>query len=74
MKYIAWTGTIASIMGAYLLALGYPTLVAYGCFSLGSVAWLTVGYVNRDKPLVVLNLFFVVANIIGLVRAIIVLL
>lgn len=74
MRIIAWTGTIASIIGAYLLAFGFDALVSYSCFSLGSISWLFVGAVNRDKPLVILNLFFLIANIVGLYRAIIALL
>lgn len=74
MKIISWTGTIASIIGAYLLAFGFSGLYAYACFSLGSISWLFVGAMNRDKPLVILNLFFFIANIVGLYRAIIVVL
>ena len=43
--------------------------IGYICFSLGSIAWLYVGFANRDKPLMVLNGTFFVANIIGLFRA-----
>ncbi len=71
IKFISWVGTIASIIGAYLLAFELGKLTAYACFSLGSISWLFVGAVNRDKPLVILNLFFLVANIVGLFRAII---
>lgn len=70
MKILSWTGTIASIMGAYLLAFGMGPLFAYACFGLGSISWLIVGACNRDKPLVILNLFFLIANIVGLYRAV----
>lgn len=67
---IAWIGTVTSIFGAFLMAFGV-TLIAFVCFTLGSISWVIVGIVKRDKPLIVLNSFFLVANIIGLFRAII---
>lgn len=69
-KMIAWIGTIASILGAFLMAFGV-VLPAFVCFTLGSVSWMIVGIRNGDKPLTVLNSFFLVANLIGLFRAII---
>lgn len=66
---IAWIGTIASILGAFLMAFGV-TLIAFICFTLGSISWVIVGIVKRDKPLIVLNSSFLVANLIGLFRAI----
>ena len=68
MKIISWFGTATSIAGAFLMAFGIVQ-IGYICFSLGSIAWLYVGFANRDKPLMVLNGTFFVANIIGLFRA-----
>ena len=69
MNKIAWTGTIASILGAFLMAFGI-ILAGYICFTLGSITWLTVGIVRKDNSLITLNGTFFLANIIGLTRAI----
>ena len=68
MKIISWIGTISSILGAYLMALGY---VQYGyiAFSIGSISCLYVAGNKKDMPLIVLNGAFFLANIIGLYRA-----
>ena len=63
-KFTGWIGTAASILGSFLVALQFM-LVGYSCFLIGSVAWLYIGAVRKDKPLVVLNSAFLVANIIG---------
>lgn len=68
IKYISWFGTISSILGAFLMAFGIVRL-GYICFSLGSISWLYVGFTGKDKPLIVLNGTFFIANIIGLYRA-----
>ena len=69
MKTLAWFGTLASILGAFLMAFGI-VFFAFICFTLGSGTWLIVGAVKQDKPLIVLNCFFLFANLIGLFRAI----
>ncbi len=68
MKLISWAGTIASIIGAFLMAFGV-VLTGYIFFAVGSVSWLFVGYTTRDNALMLLNGTFFVANIIGLYRA-----
>ena len=70
MNKIAWLGTMASIIGAFLMAFGI-ILAGYTCFTIGSISWLFVGIVRKDNSLITLNGTFFVANIIGLVRAII---
>lgn len=67
-KVISWFGTAASISGAFLMAFGIVQM-GYICFSLGSISWLYIGVTNKDKPLIVLNGTFFIANIIGLYRA-----
>jgi hypothetical protein len=68
MKNLSWFGTFASVIGSFIVAFGFMK-IGYIAFLLGSSAWLTVGAVNRDKPLMVLNGTFFVANIIGIYRA-----
>ena len=65
MNYIKWFGTITSILGAFLVAMTYITF-GYSLFLCGSVSWLTIGIETRDKPMIILNATFMVANIIGL--------
>lgn len=65
--YIEWLGTIASILGAFLLPLGYP-LIGYIAFSIGSVSWLGIGIYTKNKSLITLNATFFIANILGLVK------
>jgi len=64
---VSWFGTVASIAGAFCSAFGLMQ-VAFICFSLGSVSWLAIGMIGRDKPLIVLNATFFIANVIGLYR------
>ena len=65
MKYIKWTGTVASIIGAFLVA-NNIALIGYICFTLGSFSWLTVGFKEKDYSLITLNGTFLAANIMGL--------
>lgn len=69
MNKLAWLGTMASIIGAFLMAFGI-VLLGYICFSLGSISWLIVAVYRKDNSLLILNGFFFVANIIGLTRAV----
>ena len=69
MQWLKWKGTIASIIGSFVVAFGYM-LPGYTLFMLGSISWLVVAYISRDKPLAVLNGFFFMANIVGFYRAI----
>ena len=64
-KIISWLGTLTSIIGAFLVA-SQIVLFGYCAFIIGSVSWLIVGIVNKDKPLIVLNGTFFLANLLGL--------
>ena len=64
-KIISWLGTLTSIIGAFLVA-SQIIFFGYVAFIVGSVSWLIVGIVNRDKPLIVLNGTFFLANLLGL--------
>ena len=68
MKIVSWIGTVASILGAYLVALQF-ILVGYVAFSIGSITWLIVGMKRRDSALIVMNGTFFIANMIGLYNA-----
>ena len=64
---IAWIGTIASVIGSFLIAFGIIP-AGYLCFIVGSTCWLCLGLYRRDRPMVVLNMFFFAANLIGIIR------
>jgi uncharacterized membrane protein len=68
VKIIAWVGTAASIAGSFIVALQF-FLLGYSLFMLGSLSWLTVSIIRRDKALGVLNGTFFLANILGLWKA-----
>jgi hypothetical protein len=67
---LAWIGTIASISGSFLVALGIMGS-GYICFITGSISWLIIAAIRRDKALGVLNGAFLIANVIGIVRYVI---
>lgn len=70
MKIVSWIGTVASIIGAYLVAMQF-ILIGYIAFSVGSITWLIVGIMRKDNALITMNGTFFIANMIGLYHAII---
>jgi hypothetical protein len=67
-KVLGWLGTVASIIGSFLIAFGIIP-AGYVCFVVGSVAWLIVAGLTANAPLATLNLFFLMANAIGIYRS-----
>jgi hypothetical protein len=65
MKVTAWIGTVASVLGSFIVA-SQMFLVGYCFFIVGSVSWLLVGLDRRDSALISLNFCFLTANLIGL--------
>lgn len=68
MNFIRWIGTLASIVGSFVVA-SKVFVLGYCLFMLGSVCWLWVGIRSRDVALCVLNGTFLCANILGLYNA-----
>ena len=68
MRDMAWTGTIASVLGSFLVAFGIY-LAGYTAFLVGASCWLAVAMYRRDRALAMLNGTFWIANVIGLWRA-----
>lgn len=62
---IGWIGTIASVVGSFLVAFKI-FLLGYVLFLIGAISWLWVAFKTRNWSLGVLNAFFLSANIIGL--------
>jgi hypothetical protein len=68
IKITSWLGTIASIIGAFLVA-SQIVFIGYLAFIVGSASWLIVGVARRDSSLIVLNFVFFLANILGIYNA-----
>lgn len=70
IQKIEWIGTFSSIIGAFIVAFGFM-LAGYSFFLVGSISWLYVGFKQQNKPLMVLNFTFFLANVVGFVRSVI---
>lgn len=62
---IGWIGTVASIVGSFLVAF-QVFVFGYLFFLVGSISWLWVGYIKKERSLITLNIFFLSANLVGL--------
>lgn len=69
MGVTSWIGTVSSIIGSFLVAFQIFVL-GYCFFIIGSISWLMVAIIRRDKSLAILNGFFLSANLIGIWGAI----
>ena len=62
---VSWFGTVVSILGSFAVA-SKMFQIGYVLFTFGSLSWLTVAYVKRDRALGVLNGTFFLANLLGI--------
>ena len=67
ITFVSWFGTLTSILGSFAVATKWFQ-IGYVLFTFGSLSWLVVASVRRDRALGVLNATFFVANCIGLVN------
>ena len=65
ITFVSWFGTMTSILGAFAVA-NSSFQIGYVLFTLGSLSWLFVAFVRKDKSLGVLNATFFVANLLGI--------
>ncbi len=65
ITFVSWFGTIASIVGSFAVANKWFQF-GYVLFTFGSLAWLWVAVVRRDRSLGTLNGTFFAANCLGL--------
>ena len=65
ITFVSWFGTLTSILGSFAVATKMFQ-IGYVLFTFGSLSWLVVAWVRRDRALGVLNATFFVANCIGL--------
>lgn len=70
---LRWFGTITGVAGALVLALNIP-ISGWGwvLFGFSSLCWTIAGAVMRDYSLVVLQLAFLIVDLIGIWRWLIV--
>jgi hypothetical protein len=65
LNILSWFGTLVSILGSFAVASAMFKL-GYVLFTFGSLAWLIVAFVRRDRSLGVLNGTFFLANLLGI--------
>ena len=64
---LKWSGTIAGILGALLLALNIPQSGwGYVLFLVSSVCWSSAGISMREPSITTLNSAFSIVNVIGI--------
>ena len=68
MNKLSWLGTVASVLGSFAISFHFFFL-GYCLFIVGSVALLTVFGLQRNKSMITLQSFFLVANLIGIYNA-----
>lgn len=69
-KTLSWFGTGASILGSFAVA-GHLFIAGYIAFLVGCVALLTVFVKDKNWSMIVLQCFFMVANVLGLYNALV---
>lgn len=69
MKMLTYLANAFSIIGAFTLAFHW-VILGYACFTLGSIGWAHIAIVKRDNPLLLLNVAFLCANLVGLFQLI----
>ncbi len=66
---LKWVGTITGVVGAFILALNIPfSGWGWTLFLISSVTWTFAGAVMKDVSLVVLQFAFVLVDVIGIWR------
>ena len=65
LNILSWFGTLVSILGSFAVASAMFKL-GYVLFTFGSLSWLIVAFVRRDRSLGVLNGTFFLANLLGI--------
>ena len=65
ITFVSWFGTLTSILGSFAVATKWFQ-IGYVLFTIGSLSWLLVAFVRRDKSLGVLNGTFFAANLLGI--------
>jgi hypothetical protein len=70
MKSISWFGTGCSIFGSFAVA-AHAFVFGYVAFLVGAVALLVVFTKDKNWSMIVLQSFFMAANVLGLYNALV---
>ncbi len=71
--WLKWIGTATGILGALWIASNIPTSGwGYVLFTLSSIGWTLAGWRMREPSLVLLHSVFLVINMMGIYRWLIV--
>lgn len=67
---IQWIAFALTATGELFLLQGRPELViySYGFFLVGNLLWLKIGLEKKMKPLVLLNITFIIMSVIGFIN------
>lgn len=64
-----WIGSVAGIVGGIMVALKFEySKFGYIFFMLSAITWTVQSIKNKDTALILLNIFFILINILGLYR------
>lgn len=68
-KVITNIATVAGILASILIALNIGMFIlGYVLFGISSILWSIYAYKNKNKQLLVMNLFFTFINCVGFIR------
>ena len=68
-KNVSLVGTWTGILGAVLIALNIGIgMIGYIIFVVSSIAWIVYGHRTRQDSLLMLNVTFLVVNLVGVYR------
>lgn len=66
MNLIKWSGTILIIVATIMRVVGYHFLdLSLGL--VGTILWAYASYVEKDKPLLTVNIFIILVLLFGLI-------
>jgi hypothetical protein len=67
LRAAKWIGTAAGVSGATLIALNLGAIgYGFALFRVSSVIWSTVGWIQRELSLLVLQFAFTAINVVGI--------
>ena len=67
-KFLEWAGAVAGVVGSFLVAM-HKFQIGYNLFLVSCILCLTWAIRTKKHSLVVLNLAFLAANLLGLYNA-----
>lgn len=75
IEIIKWIGTSFGIIGALTMAVfgftyAHHQIWMFGAYTIGTVMWIIAGYIERDNPLIVMNVVFFLINVIAIITRI----